>query len=94
MNGHNVRARKVPHMYAGSGLSKSCGLCLQHYRPIGGTMSKRWGWVCAKCSEAKLTKAAPFTHDDRFQVGPKDAVPVVFGAYEPGIDPMTGRPWK
>lgn len=40
-----------------------------------------------------VTVGRSYTHDDRVQVGEGEAVPEFFGAYFPGIDPMTGRAW-
>ena len=46
-------ARKEKHIYAGGGVTKSCGLCLKHYQAKGGSKDIRRGWICQGCTDLR-----------------------------------------
>jgi hypothetical protein len=51
-------------------------------------------FVVDKPRTVKITRAKAHTHDPRFQCAPNEEVPELFGAYLPGVDPLTGKPWR
>jgi hypothetical protein len=89
-------SRKTPHQYASLILTKCCGKCNTHVTPIGGSVSKRYGWMCSVCSDHDLPKVIGpgLSYDNRYTVGPREHVSKHFRKYPPGIDPLTGRPWE
>ena len=48
--------KKIPHIYAGFGLTKSCGLCLRHYQARGGSKDPLRGWLCQSCTDKRLAR--------------------------------------
>jgi hypothetical protein len=89
--------RKVPHQYATFVLTKNCFKCHAQAVPFGGIISKKHGgWVCHVCSglAMKPIVGPGLSYDNRYQCGPREQVSKHFRAYPPGIDPLTGAPWK
>lgn len=39
--------------YMGNGITRSCGRCGAHVRPITGSMLKPYGFVCGPCGEKR-----------------------------------------
>ena len=45
--------------YMGNGMTRSCGKCLQHRPPQGGSLVKPIGWICKECADKRDAMKVP-----------------------------------